>query len=180
MFSQEAARQTEISPHVYQGELPVIRPSPHYQSNIGQDLWNWWPFGAGRYCVYWSQTFLTCQRHAFVNSPHSKLSLTNRGKEVVFPGLGRAWGPVFAYYWYLWICQVVIFFERFIKIYLSLKKLLKMMQTAWALSTSSGVGTRQKTYDSFPTSLPPSNVVRVIYHILQVLNCSLSQKKAKW
>ena len=115
VFSQEAARQTEISPHVYQGELPVIRPSPHYQSNIGQDLWNWWPFGAGRYCVYWSQTFLTCQRHAFVNSPHSKLSLTNRGKEAVFSGLGRAWGPVFAYYWYLWICQVVIFLESFLK-----------------------------------------------------------------
>ena len=35
---------------------------------------------------------------AFVNSPHSKLSLTNRGKEAVFSGLGRAWGPVFAYY----------------------------------------------------------------------------------
>ena len=34
MFSQEAARQTEISPYVYQGELPVIRPSPHISRTL--------------------------------------------------------------------------------------------------------------------------------------------------
>ena len=54
------------------------------------------------------------------------------------------------------ICEYVkllYFFERFIKIYLSLKKLLRMMQTA--MSTSSGVGTRQKRMIPFPLPSPP-------------------------
>ena len=137
MFSQEAARQTEISPHVYQGELPVIRPSPHDQSNFGQDLWNWWPFGAGRYCAYWSRAFLTCQRHALVSKIHSKLSPTDKRREGSIFRFGEGKGvqnlPIIG------LCEHVelqYFIGQLIKIYLPYKKLLKWCkQCRWITKT---------------------------------------------
>ena len=81
------------------------------------------------------------------------------------------------------ICEYVklLFFGKFFKIYLSNKKFLKWCKRRRQHRVVLGPGRNVWFLSPLPSSPPPpSNVVRVIYHILQVLNCSLSQKKAKW